>query len=58
MPFWAYYFIVPTIDAAIERVNAGGGKVMNGPMEVPGGSWIIQAMDPQGAFFCLVGPKR
>jgi predicted enzyme related to lactoylglutathione lyase len=58
MPFWAYYFIVPAIDAAIERVTAGGGKVMNGPTAVPGDSWIIQAMDPQGAFFCLVAPKR
>jgi len=58
MPFWCYYFNVPTLDAAIERVTSGGGKVVHGPMEVPGGSWIIQAMDPQGAFFCLVAPKR
>ncbi|MGO6818000.1 VOC family protein [Rhizobium brockwellii] len=58
MPFWCYYFIVPTLDAAIERVTSGGGKVVNGPMEVPGGSWIIQATDPQGAFFCLVAPRR
>ncbi|TAV88583.1 VOC family protein [Rhizobium leguminosarum] len=58
MPFWSYYFIVPTLDAAIERVTSGGGKVVHGPMEVPGGSWIIQATDPQGAFFCLVAPKR
>ncbi|TAU87922.1 VOC family protein [Rhizobium leguminosarum] len=58
MPFWCYYFIVPTLDAAIERVASGGGKVVNGPMEVPGGSWIIQATDPQGAFFCLVAPRR
>ena len=50
--------VVPTLDAAVDRVNAGGGKIMNGPMEVPGGSWIVQAMDPQGAFFCLVAPKR
>ncbi|MEK1874013.1 MAG: VOC family protein, partial [Rhizobium altiplani] len=35
-----------------------GGTVLNGPMEVPGGSWIIQAADPQGAFFCLVAPTR
>ncbi|MBY5338624.1 VOC family protein [Rhizobium leguminosarum] len=58
MPFWCYYFIVPTLDAAIERLTSGGGKVVHGPMEVPGGSWIIQATDPQGAFFCLVAPKR
>jgi predicted enzyme related to lactoylglutathione lyase len=58
MPCWSYYFIVPEIDAAIERVNAGGGKVVHGPMEVPGNSWVIQALDPQGAFFALVAPKR
>ncbi len=58
MPAWAYYFNVAGIDSAIARVKAGGGQVLNGPMEVPGGSWIVQAMDPQGAFFCLVAPAR
>jgi uncharacterized protein len=56
MPCWGYYFIVAGIDTAVEKVNAGGGKVVNGPMEVPG-SWIIQAVDPQGAYFCLTGPR-
>ncbi|PKA40245.1 VOC family protein [Rhizobium sullae] len=58
MCYWGYYFNVPAIDSAIERVNAGGGKIVVGPMEVPGGSWIINATDPQGAFFCLVAPGR
>lgn len=57
-PWWTFYINVEAIDAAIERVNAAGGKVMNGPMEVPGGAWIIQGMDPQGAGFALVAPKR
>ncbi|MBW9115884.1 VOC family protein [Rhizobium cauense] len=56
--YWGYYFNVPAIDSAIERVNAGGGKVVFGPMEVPGGSWVINAIDPQGAYFCLVAPGR
>ncbi|AXV14700.1 glyoxalase [Neorhizobium sp. SOG26] len=56
-PCWVYYFNVPLIDTAIERVKAGGGQILNGPMEVPGGAWIIQATDPQGAFFCLVGAR-
>lgn len=55
---WLYYFNVEAIDAAVERLNAGGGKVVNGPMEVPGGSWIVNAVDPQGALFALVAPKR
>ena len=28
------------------------------PHEVPGGSWIVQAMDPQGVPFALVAPRR
>ena len=45
-PFWLYYFNVPAIDAAVERVKAKGGKIVNGPMEVPGGQWIVQATRP------------
>jgi uncharacterized protein len=57
-PFWLYYFTVADIDAALERVKAAGGQVLMGPMEVPGGAWIIQGRDPQGAVFALVGMRR
>ena len=57
-PWWTFYINVEAIDAAIERVNAAGGKVTNGPMEVPGGAWIIQGKDPQGVIFALTGPRR
>ena len=57
VPAWVYYFNVDAIDAAVARVNAAGGTVINGPMEVPGGQWIINGLDPQGALFALVGPK-
>ncbi|MCW3474539.1 VOC family protein [Limobrevibacterium gyesilva] len=56
-PYWLYYFNVADIDAAAGRVTAGGGKILNGPQEVPGGAWIIQGMDPQGAMFALVGKR-
>jgi predicted enzyme related to lactoylglutathione lyase len=56
-PAWVYYFQVGDIDAAKARVEAGGGKALNGPMEVPGGDWIIQGQDPQGAMFAVVGRK-
>jgi predicted enzyme related to lactoylglutathione lyase len=56
-PFWLYYVSVGDFDAAAERAKAGGGQILNGPMEVPGGSWIVQAMDPQGAMFALVGRR-
>jgi uncharacterized protein len=55
---WLYYFTVDAIDAAQERVKSAGGQVINGPMEVPGGAWIINGLDPQGAMFALVAPKR
>ncbi|TIT61247.1 MAG: VOC family protein, partial [Mesorhizobium sp.] len=28
------------------------------PMEVPGGSWVVQCQDPQGAHFALMAPVR
>jgi len=55
---WCFYFVVDAIEAAVERVEAGGGKVLLGPMQVPGGGWIIQGQDPLGAMFCLVGNKE
>lgn len=58
MAFWQYYVNVPAIDAAVGRITAGGGKVTNGPMEVPGGQWVVNAQDPQGAHFSLVAPVR
>jgi predicted enzyme related to lactoylglutathione lyase len=57
-PVWGYYFNVPAIDAAAERVKAAGGAVMMGPTEVPGGQWILQCTDPQGAHFALVSAAR
>lgn len=56
-PYWLYYFRVGDIDAAAARVTAAGGRVLNGPMEVPGGDWIVQGQDPQGALFALAGRK-
>ena len=58
VPHWGFYFIVDAIDAAAARVKQHGGKILNGPMEVPGGAWTLQCMDPQGAFFSLTAPKK
>jgi uncharacterized protein len=54
---WLYYFNVGDIDAAANRVTSGGGTVLNGPIEVPDGSWILQCADPQGAIFALAGKR-
>jgi uncharacterized protein len=53
MPFWLYYFNVGDIDAAAERVKAGGGKILEGPLEARGGNRIVRCTDPQGAMFAL-----
>ena len=52
-PHWGIYFRVADVHAGAERVKANGGQVLNGPMEVPGGDWIVNCMDPQGAAFSL-----
>ncbi len=57
-PYWGFYFNVDALDAAIARSTAKGGKVVNGPMEVPGGAWVVNCVDPQGAHFNLVAMKR
>lgn len=57
-PAWHFYFYVPAIDAARDRVVKGGGTIIMEPMEVPGGQWALDARDPQGALFGLVAPKR
>ena len=55
---WAFYANVDGIDAAMDRITANGGKILMGPHEVPGGSWIVQATDPQGVDFALVSAHR
>jgi predicted enzyme related to lactoylglutathione lyase len=57
-PFWLYYFNVEAVDSAVARVKDGGGQILFGPQQVPGGSWIVQCLDPQGAMFAVVGSKR
>ncbi|PSJ61305.1 VOC family protein [Pseudaminobacter soli (ex Li et al. 2025)] len=57
-PYWLYYFNVADIDEAVERVLKNKGQVVMGPMEVPGGAWIVQGIDPQGALFALVGSRK
>ena len=54
-PMWIYYVETQDLDAAIARATKMGAKVMNGPMEVPGGARIAQLLDPQGAGFALHG---
>jgi len=55
---WSYYIGVDDIDRAVAAINDKSGKVLNGPMEIPGGEFALNGMDPQGASFGLVGPRK
>ena len=50
---WVFYIPVPDCAAAVDKVKELGGKVLNGPMEVPGGDMVAQCMDPEGASFAV-----
>jgi uncharacterized protein len=46
------------VAAAAERAKARAGELLQGPHEVPGGAWIVQARDPQGAVFSMISATR
>jgi predicted enzyme related to lactoylglutathione lyase len=57
-PFWLYYFNVADIAVAAANVTALGGKVLEGPIEIPGGSRVARGEDPQGAMFALMEKRK
>lgn len=57
-PAWTTYFRVPDIDVAKAAVEAGGGQVVQGPDEIPGGEFSMNCLDPQGAAFGLIGYRK
>ena len=50
---WLMYVRVPDVNVAVETVKELGGKILHGPMEVPGGDFIASCQDPQGAYFAV-----
>ena len=52
---WLHYFNVEDIGAAARRVMTGGGRVLQQPIGLPDGGWIVRCVDPQGALFALQG---
>lgn len=55
---WQFYIGVDDIDRAVAAIAAHAGRVLHGPIEIPGGEFAVNALDPQGAAFGLVGPRR
>jgi predicted enzyme related to lactoylglutathione lyase len=56
-PNWLVYFGVEDADAAVEKVKAGGGSVMNGPIDIPVGRFAVVA-DQFGATFAVMRPSE
>jgi predicted enzyme related to lactoylglutathione lyase len=55
---WRFYFHVDAIDAASARIVAGGGQITMPAHQVPGGDWIVLAIDPQGGHFALMSRTK
>lgn len=52
-PSWLGYVRVRSVDDAVRKVKSARGTLISGPMEVPGGDWIAQFLDPHGAMFAV-----
>lgn len=55
---WTYYFRAADIDEAVSRTKSRGGQIVHGPIEIPGGDFAANAVDPQGAMFAFVGARK
>jgi predicted enzyme related to lactoylglutathione lyase len=52
-PHFMYYIRLSDLDAAVARVKDHGGRVLHGPVDVPGGDKVAMCTDPQGAAFAI-----
>lgn len=50
---WMTYFSVDDAEGAVEKVEAGGGQVRFGPVDIPVGRFAMVA-DPWGAAFAVI----
>ena len=57
-PSWLSYVHVADSNRAVAATKAAGGRLVHGPIEVPGGSWIALLTDPQGGSFAVQEAPR
>lgn len=57
-PRWNIYVQVADIDAAIANITSGGGKLLQGPDEIPGGTFSINVADAEGYHIGFVGQRK
>jgi predicted enzyme related to lactoylglutathione lyase len=53
---WVVYFMVSDIDATISAATVAGGRVVNGPMDIPGVGRSATLHDPAAGSFSLLQP--
>jgi hypothetical protein len=58
VPVWNFYIGVDDIDRARDAVAANGGTITSEPMEIPGGEYAMNGIDPEGAAIGFVGPRK
>src|SRR5215472_7427760 len=52
-PSWLSYVNVADSNRAVAAAKSAGARLLHGPVEVPGGSWIALFLDPQGGAFAV-----
>jgi len=52
-PAWLSYIEVADVEKAVAAATKSGGRLLNGPMPVPGGGSIAQLLDPGGVMFAI-----
>jgi predicted enzyme related to lactoylglutathione lyase len=50
---WTLYLATSDVDATVKRVDAGGGSVLAGPMDIPGNGRMAVCTDATGGVFGL-----
>ena len=53
---WLSYSHVADCNRAVAAAKSANARLLNGPMQVPGGSWVAQLLDPQGGTFAVQEP--
>jgi predicted enzyme related to lactoylglutathione lyase len=56
-PHWLVYFAVKNCDETAAKATAGGGRVVAGPMDIPGTGRFAVVLDPHCAAFGILQPS-
>lgn len=57
-PYWDAYFTVTDVSAAATRATSAGGTLLMAPTDIGASGRIAVLLDPAGAVFTLVEPRK